>query len=87
MSSKETHFIVLHETVVQSWARDAGSFAMIVGAIGVGVALDSSAMQWVGAVCAFFALIGRASGKTKRLTKAGAIEYIESLGKVDGRHA
>lgn len=84
MIDRETHVIVLHETVLQSWARDAGSFAMIVGIIGVGVALDSSAMQWVGAVCAFLALIGRASGKTKRLTKAEAIEYIESLDKVDG---
>lgn len=79
MSNKETHVIVLHETVLQSWARDAGSFAIIVGTIGVGVALDSSAMQWVGAVCAFLALIGRASGKTKRLTKYEAIDYINSL--------
>ncbi len=79
MSDKETHVIVLYETVLQSWARDAGSFAMIFGVIGVGVVLDSSAMQWLGAICAFLALIGRASGKTKRLTKAEAIEYIGGL--------
>ncbi len=46
MSAPE--FIVIHETVLTSWAIDAGSYLLIVAVIGTGWWLGSAAMQWVG---------------------------------------
>lgn len=40
--------VILHESVFQSVVRDLFTFAMVVGIIGVGVVVGSSAMQWVG---------------------------------------
>ena len=57
--SEETT-IIIHETVWQSYARDAGSFVTIAALIGLGVFLESSAMQWVGAIVAMLALTARA---------------------------
>lgn len=50
------------ETVVQSWARDAGSFALFAALIGLGVVVGSSAMQWAGFVIAWIVLLTKASG-------------------------
>lgn len=44
-----THVILITETTLQSWARDAGTLAMFIALIGIGVWLGSAAMQWVGA--------------------------------------
>lgn len=54
--------IIIHETVWKSYARDAGTFVMITAMIGLGVALDSSAMQWVGATFGFIAVLSRGMG-------------------------
>lgn len=51
--------IIVHETVWQSYARDAGTFVMVAGLIGLGVLLDSTAMQWFGALMAFLMLLIR----------------------------
>ena len=53
--------ILIHETVAQSWGRDAGTFAMFVGLIGLGWALDSTPMQWAGFVVAILAVRARPS--------------------------
>lgn len=42
--------ILLHETALQSWLRDASSYCLIVAVIGTGWAMGSSAMQWLGFV-------------------------------------
>lgn len=58
--SKDREVIILHETALQSWIRDASSAVMFIALIGIGVYLESSAMQWVGAVLGFLTIIGKA---------------------------
>lgn len=74
----QSTFIVVHETVLQSWLRDASSFAVFAGLVGLGVAVGSSAMQWAGFFVAVLILFARATGKTKRLTREEAIEFLSS---------
>jgi hypothetical protein len=72
-------FILLHETALQSWARDAGTLATIVILIGLGVALDSGAMQWVGAIMFWISFLWRMGKKSKecqRLTPQQAADYL-----------
>ena len=57
--SKSNEVIILHETALQSWARGASSVVMFIALIGIGVYLDSSAMQWVGAILGFLVIIGK----------------------------
>jgi hypothetical protein len=80
MSEKaESTFIVIHETVLHSWMRDASTFALFAGLIGVGILADSTAMQWAGFFVAIVACIARASGmKTKRMTRDEAIVFLAS---------
>lgn len=63
--SKRRTVIIIHETVMQSWLRDIGTFAMTVGVISVGVILNSDAMQWVGAVVLILAAISRAGTRIR----------------------
>ncbi|NNU70416.1 hypothetical protein G9X67_34765 [Rhizobium sp. WYCCWR 11152] len=80
MSEKQpTQFIVITESVFQSWARDASTLALFVSLIGIGIALDSPAMQWVGALVGFITITARASGKAKKLTKEQALRFIQDL--------
>lgn len=77
MSEKaESTFIVIHETVLQSWMRDASTFALFAGLIGVGILAGSTAMQWAGFFVAIVVCIARASGKTKRMTRDEAIVFL-----------
>lgn len=79
MSETKLEIIVLQESTVQSLIRDLFSFSVIAGTIGIGVLLDSSAMQLAGAILAFIIIFGRASGKAKRMTKEQALAYINGL--------
>lgn len=74
--------IILHESVAQSWARDASSFVMAMGMMGVGVWLGSSAMQWIGGLLWLLALATKASSMAKRMTVA---EARQRLDEIDGR--
>lgn len=61
--------ILVHEGVLQSWLRDLGTFVMFVGLIGLGVVVQSPAMQWTGAAIGFIAVLARAAGhKVSRLS-------------------
>lgn len=60
--------ILIKETLIVSLARDAGTLAMIVSMIGIGVFLESAAMQWVGAIMAFVTIATLDSGTRKRCT-------------------
>lgn len=51
--------IILHETVLQSLARAAGTFFMLAALIGLGVLLQSVALQWVGAIMGFIWLVAK----------------------------
>lgn len=50
---KDSKVIVVRETVRESIIKDCITIALFGGMIGVGVILDSNAMQWVGALAAF----------------------------------
>ena len=71
--------IILHETVLQSWLIDASTLAMFVALIGIGVFLDSSAMQWLGAIIGFLALTSRANSSKKRMSFDEARKRIDEL--------
>ncbi|WP_434733738.1 hypothetical protein NL154_05560 [Rhizobium sp. YTUHZ044] len=75
----EVKFIVITESIFESWARDASTLALFASLIGIGIALDSSAMQWTGAVIGFIATTARAAGKAKKLTKEQAIRFIQEI--------
>lgn len=80
MSDKQT-VIVLSETVLESWARDAGTFAMLAGVCAVGWLLDSQALQWIGGIMAIISMISRAMGthKRSRMTIAQARAKLDEL--------
>lgn len=64
---KEKLIIVMRqESVLTSWMRDASTLALVVALIGIGIVLESSAMQWFGAVVAFTTIIIKASAVEKR---------------------
>lgn len=50
--------IILHESTRSSIIKDVFTFVMIVGVIGVGSLMQSSAMQWAGFVMLAFAFLG-----------------------------
>lgn len=75
---RKTEIIILHETVLQSWARDASTFALFAALISLGVFLESSAMQWVGAAMAFMVVCARAS-EIRRLSIAQARQYLDEI--------
>lgn len=69
--------IILHETVLQSWLRDASTFALFLALIGIGILLQSVALQWVGAIIGMLCL---ATVKiSKRLSFDGARKYIDEM--------
>lgn len=81
MSEKKTEIILLHETALQSWIRDASSVVMFIALIGIGVYLDSSAMQWVGAILGFLVIIGKAINhqNNSKMTIHQARERLDAL--------
>lgn len=77
--------IMVHETTLQSWARDAGTLALFAALIGIGIVADSAAMQWAGAIIAFITTCVRASGKVERLSIDEARAKLDELeGQIDG---
>ena len=79
MSKKEHTIRIATETALQSWARDASSFALFTALIGVGVYLDSSAMQWAGFMCAVIILANQGMKLVPKLTITEAREYLDKL--------
>lgn len=65
MSKKKLIVIRRQESVLVSWTRDASTLALVVALIGIGVVLDSSAMQWFGAIIAFIVIMIKASALEK----------------------
>lgn len=80
----KTEIIVIHEGVAKSWARDASTFALAVGLIGLGWALNSSAMQWVGAFVWFVTMMAKARGVRKNMTVAEARQRLDEIEKGGG---
>jgi hypothetical protein len=76
---EKTSIIVIHESVAQSWARDASSFVMAVVMMGVGVWLESGAMQWVGAFMWFLAMLNMAMNAARKMTVAEARKRLDEI--------
>lgn len=76
--------IIIRETMWQSIVSDAVSFCTVVGVIGVGWWLGSSAMQWAG-FCMLgvvaFARAGAQTAQKNRRTIAEAQAYLSELAK------
>ena len=72
-----TVFVVVRETVFESWMHDASSYAMAAALIIPGWFIGSVAAQWLGVICFFIAVIGKA--KSKRLTIAEARAEIDRI--------
>lgn len=76
---KHVEIIILHETPLGSWIRDASSLALFVSLIGIGVYLDSSAMQWLGAIVGFMVLVG----KSINLSNKSKVSFEEARRRID----
>lgn len=68
--------IILHETVAESWIKDAGTFAMIVAVIGTGWWLGSEAMQWIGFLMVMLVAVRMAGGCKDRMTPQQAADLL-----------
>lgn len=77
MSEKQT-IIVIHETTLQSIARDAVTLATGIAFIGLGWFVGSAAMEWTGAVMFFISIFIRASGKLdeSKFTPQEAVNFL-----------
>ena len=75
----KTEFIVINESVFKSWSRDASTFVLFSGLIGIGIVAESSAMQWAGLLIAAITVVSRAGAmKVKRMTRVEAISYLQT---------
>lgn len=69
--------LILHESIAQSWLRDASMFALAVSLIAPGWWLGSSAMQWAGLVVFFVAVL--ACVRPHRMTIAEARKKLDEI--------
>ena len=77
-----TEKIDLNVTYARNLRHTAAFWGMLFGLIGLGVFVDSAAMQWAGFVVAFLGLIGMAANAEKRnkgLTIADARKRLDEL--------
>lgn len=75
----ETQVIILHETVWQSAVRDLISAAVLLGMVGIGIWLESNALQCVGGATWVLWLFCRMAGDSSarlRLTPAEAVRHL-----------
>jgi len=81
MSEKPTHIVIVDDRLWMSAGRDAVSFAVFFAMVGLGVFLQSSAMQWVGAMLWFLWIISKAASVEKRFKKTipEARAYLDML--------
>lgn len=79
--------LVLHETVIQSWVRDASAYTLTLTVIGTGWALDSTAMQWMGFLLLIVVAVKLAGvAASKRLTPQQAADYLRDKFGVTAGH-
>lgn len=84
----KTEVVILRETWAQSIASDAGTVAAFAAMIGLGVHLDSAAMQWIGGILFFMAVVTRSYRKTAdgRMSIDQAIAHLEALKAKEANH-
>lgn len=69
MNDEKQTIILMAETGSESWIKDASTFVLFAALIGLGVFLESSAMQWAGALVAFVTIAAHGSGAKKKASK------------------
>ena len=84
MNEKPTHIVIVDDRFWMSAGRDAVSFAVFVAMVGLGVFLESSAMQWVGAILWFIWILSKAASVEKRFKKT-IPEARAYLDKIEGK--
>lgn len=77
--SDKNHVIILRESAAQSLISDAGTALLFVSLIGLGVWLDSNAMQWAGALVAFLSVLARSSRFGRRLSISEARQCLDDI--------
>lgn len=77
----DQEIIIITESARESWSRDASTVVAFVTMIGIGVFLESTALQWVGAILGFLHIIGRATRlfKDNRYTIEQARKRLDEL--------
>lgn len=73
--------IMIRERFTESLAKDAASAVMVIGIIGIGWTLGSSAMQWFGFILASVVLVGHGMDamKKRKYTLDEARELIDAM--------
>lgn len=73
--------IIIRENLAESIAKDCFTFLMLTGLVFVGWLLESTALQWIGALMGFAAVCVKASGAQKRRTFdiAGARKLLDEM--------
>ena len=73
--------IIIHESFMESLKSDMITFGSTFLLIYLGILLESSAMQWLGALFAMIGILVRFSGKSKelRMTIAEARKRLDEL--------
>ena len=73
--------VLVDDRLWKSVGRDVVSMVTLVAMVGVGVLLQSSALQWVGAIIWFLWIIGKAASvdKKHKMTIAQAREFLDKL--------
>ena len=78
--SQETKIIIIHETMLQSYINDAGTFGGLILSCYVGYLLDSSALQWIAGLLLIIGIIYRSvSGYKNHYTVDGAQEELDRI--------
>lgn len=79
--SEKTEIIVVHESVLASYLKDIASVGSLTAAVGLGIWLDSAALQWVAGLL-WIVMILTASFKTtndKRMTVVDARKRLDEI--------
>lgn len=71
--------ILLRESWQSSLTKDAGTFVMLAGLIGLGVFVGSTALEWIGALLGMFWLVA----KTMRTTDKYKFSIAEARKRLD----
>lgn len=73
--------ILLRESWQSSLTKDAGTFVMLAGLIGLGVIVGSSALEWIGALMGMFWLVAKTTRATEKykFTIADARKRLDEL--------
>ena len=79
--SRAAEVIVVHESVLASYLKDIASVGSLTAAVGLGIWLDSAALQWVAGLL-WIVMILSASFKStndKRMTVADARKRLDEI--------